>query len=406
MHVTRLRAENLKRLKAVDIKFDPDMPEVIIKGKNAAGKSSILDAIWFALGGGRTFSDQEVIREGEEGALAEVTIGDFRVTRKWSEKGSSLTVRDAEGREYTSPQSMLDKFAEAFMFDPLQFLEMHPSDQKAKLLEVSGHAEELEALDDEHDEVYQERRDINREVRKLKSQLEALDDVDTDLADEDVPKTSDLVSELQEAKSAKSTKEDLLSDAEANRSQAETLREKADKLDEEADEWEDEASGIDVPDIEALETRVEEADERREAVENAKEKVTLQEQYEEQEAASEEKTERLDEIEEEKASIIADADLPEGIGFEDDGVTFNGRPLASASMSEKLGVAMSVAMHMDPDLKIIQLRDASLLDDESRKKVIDMADDFGFQVFLEMVGTDGPATILIEDGEVVEDFSG
>ena len=49
MQIVELRAENVKRLSAVTIR--PTGPVVEITGKNEAGKSSVLDSIWMALGG-------------------------------------------------------------------------------------------------------------------------------------------------------------------------------------------------------------------------------------------------------------------------------------------------------------------------------------------------------------------
>lgn len=399
MHVTRLQAENVKNLRTVDVEFDEDNA-VTIKGPNGAGKSSILDAIWFALGGAKVHDD-EVIRKGEEEAEAVVTINGYKVKRRWTENSTYLDVTDDEGREYKSPQSLLDDFAESFMFDPLEFLNLHPSDQKAKLLELTGHQQELEELESEYEETYSERREINRTVRDLESKTKDMD-VDPSLADEEIPTTSELVEDLEDAKDAQDRKVDLKENAEANRSQAEELREKARKLDEQADEWEEEAEEIEVPDIDELQERVDEADEKRQEVERARELVEYTERLEEATEASEAKTERLEEIEEEKQDIIAGADLPEGLGFEDDKVTYEGVPLDQASMSEKLQVSMGIAMHLDPDLRIVQLRDASLLDENTRQEVIDMAEDMDFQVFLEMVSTEGDATIRIEDGRIVD----
>ena len=50
LKVIRLTAENVKRLKAVEI--TPDQTMQIITGRNAQGKTSVLAALWLALGGG------------------------------------------------------------------------------------------------------------------------------------------------------------------------------------------------------------------------------------------------------------------------------------------------------------------------------------------------------------------
>ena len=49
LKVVSLVAENFKRLKAVTIKPESDI--VVIEGQNEQGKSSVIDAIWWAVGG-------------------------------------------------------------------------------------------------------------------------------------------------------------------------------------------------------------------------------------------------------------------------------------------------------------------------------------------------------------------
>lgn len=404
MRVTRLVAENVKRLKAIDVEFDDGA--VIIRGKNAAGKSSVLDAIWFALGGARTFSDQDVIREGQDAATATVHLDGFVVERRWTESGSRLKVTDDDGREYSSPQAMLEELAQVFAFDPLAFLELHPKEQKAKLLEISGYADELEELEEQYDDIYQTRRDTNRDARHLEGEIKGIIDVEEELADEDLPSTAQLVSDLDEAKSLRDRKAELEENSQARldkaadmREQAQELLKQADYMEESAGEMQAEAAGITVPDIDSLQEKVEQADELRVRVEKAKEKRALKQELEAKRELSEEMTRKLEGIEERKAEILLDADLPEGVGFDEDTVTYQDRPLAQASMSEKLRVAMGIAMHMDPELRILQVRDASLLDDDTRQDLVTEAEKAGFQVFLELVGTNGDATIIIEDGE-------
>lgn len=47
MKIIALQAENVKRLVAIEIR--PDGNLVQITGKNGAGKTSVLDCIWWAL---------------------------------------------------------------------------------------------------------------------------------------------------------------------------------------------------------------------------------------------------------------------------------------------------------------------------------------------------------------------
>lgn len=62
--IVRLTAENVKRLVAVEIRPNPDGNLVIVGGRNAAGKSSVLDAIMFALAGKKALPAKP-IREGK-----------------------------------------------------------------------------------------------------------------------------------------------------------------------------------------------------------------------------------------------------------------------------------------------------------------------------------------------------
>ena len=50
MKILRLSASNVMRLRAVEI--EPAGTVQIVAGKNGAGKSSVLNALWLALGGG------------------------------------------------------------------------------------------------------------------------------------------------------------------------------------------------------------------------------------------------------------------------------------------------------------------------------------------------------------------
>ena len=79
MKIIELQAENVKRLKAVEI--TPNGTLQVIGGKNAQGKSSVLDAIWLALGGGKAAKDTPLpIRDGEATAKVRLDLGDLVVT--------------------------------------------------------------------------------------------------------------------------------------------------------------------------------------------------------------------------------------------------------------------------------------------------------------------------------------
>src|SRR5688500_9341273 len=120
--VVRLQAESVKRIRAVDI--SPSGAVVTIRGKNAQGKSSVLDSIQYALGG-KGAAPPRVIRDGETEAVVVLELEDLVVERRWSSNDrSTLEVRSKEGAKYSSPQAMLDRLVGDLSFDPLAFLRL------------------------------------------------------------------------------------------------------------------------------------------------------------------------------------------------------------------------------------------------------------------------------------------
>jgi len=130
-----LTAENVKRLVAVEI--SPTGNVQIIAGKNGAGKTSVLDSIWFALGGGPAAKGTtKPIRDGQDSARVTLDLGELRVTRTWTGGKSTLSVESAEGAVYGSPQKMLDALVGRLSFDPLAFAQQDERTQLASLLEA------------------------------------------------------------------------------------------------------------------------------------------------------------------------------------------------------------------------------------------------------------------------------
>ncbi len=78
MKVISFQAENIKKLVAVEIKPEGNLVE--ITGKNGQGKTSILDAIWWALDGNKVIQSKPV-REGSEAGFIRLDLGDYVVTK-------------------------------------------------------------------------------------------------------------------------------------------------------------------------------------------------------------------------------------------------------------------------------------------------------------------------------------
>ena len=116
--IVKLQVAQVKRLSVVEI--TPDGAVVIIRGKNSAGKSSVLDSIMYALGGKKAIPSQP-IKQGEDSATIRIKVENVPmenrqetliVERKFRRKGKDCTseveIRTENGYLAPSPQAILD----------------------------------------------------------------------------------------------------------------------------------------------------------------------------------------------------------------------------------------------------------------------------------------------------------
>ena len=141
MKIIGLQSQNIKRLKAVNLSLDDKGNLIIISGKNAQGKSSLLDSIWMALGGKKAIPDKP-IREGEETAEISIDVQgeklSFTVKRLFTKKGSELSITNKDGKHYSNPQEMLNHLIGNLTFDPLEFTRLATKKQVSQLMDLTG----------------------------------------------------------------------------------------------------------------------------------------------------------------------------------------------------------------------------------------------------------------------------
>ena len=102
-----------------------------------------------------------------------------------------------------------------------------------------------------------------------------------------------------------------------------------------------------------------------------------------------------------KSDALKSAKFPiSGLSFNDDGVLYKDIPFSQCSAAERLKVSLSIAMAMNPKVRVIRITDGSLLDDSNLKVISDMAKEKDFQIWLETIHSDDPLRVIIEDGEI------
>ena len=132
--------------------------------------------------------------------------------------------------------------------------------------------------------------------------------------------------------------------------------------------------------------------------------LSVAEKYEAARESYDAKTVRLAAITDEKATKIAETAFPvPGVTFSSDGVLVNGLPFDQASSAEQLQIAVGMGLSANPELKVVLIRDGSLLDERSLAAVAEMADKYDAQIWLERVGEGKEVSVVIADGRVLED---
>lgn len=446
MRIIRLEASNVKRLKVVDITPTTDVVE--ITGRNANGKSSLLDAIWWALAGKDAIQDQP-IRRGEDKAHVKLTLGDIVVERKLTrtpegEYTTRLTVRAADGASYG--QAKLDDLVGALAFDPLKFMRMDKRAQFDELCRISKLEIDIDEIERLNAADFSSRRDLNRDAKALHARAGGitiaadlppapideralLDDLTAatehnatienrrtnralaQLYADD--KDADVARLMQAAAHERKNGDDRIADLKHQIAIMEQeFAARVDRLEQQAAASREDAAATrrqlaeaaplpDPIDLAAVREKLSGARTVNAAVAKRIERDGITQEAERIEKEAHGLTERIQFRDAQKSDAIAAANLHvPGLGFGAGIVTYNGLPLSQASDAEQLRVSCAIAMANNPELRVIRVRDGSLLDDDGMKILAEMAREKDFQVWVERLTASGDVSIVMEEGEV------
>lgn len=420
MKLISLEAQNIKRLKAVEIAFRDGL--MVIGGKNGAGKSSCLDAIAMALGGKDLICDQP-LRKGEARGHVTVTLGGpetmYTVTRKFSSKGTtSLVIEAADGSRPTSPQALLDGLLGSLAFDPLAFSRMSVKTQAETLRELVGL--DTAAVDGEIGAAFAKRTEVGRDVSRLEGSVQSAPHHDgvpaaevsaTAIADELTAamelagkKTALMARSEREADAAQKARDAITEKRAAiEKLEAEiaTLQEAQIEGAAAADSFKLQAEQIVAPDLEEIRGRMKAADQTNAKVRQNAQRKALQSELLAARRTHEALQEELVDLRDKRLKMIEGCKFPvAGLAIDENGVLLEGLPFSQASQAEQLRVSVAMGLAMNPKLKLLLIRDGSLLDETNLAAIAEMAENAGAQILMERVSVDAFTSVVIEDGAV------
>ena len=398
--INTLEFENVKRIKAVSL--EPSQNGLtIIGGKNGQGKTSVIDAICWALGGEK-YRPSKAQREG---ALLppnlKVTLSNGIVVERKG-KNSSLKVTDPCGNK--SGQQLLNSFIETFALDIPQFMNCTNKEKANILLRIIGVGDKLAELEDKETETYNRRHAIGQiadQKSKHAAEMTFYENIPQ------IPITaSELISqqqeilarngenqrkrqlkaqydfELEQARQKLDEAKRIFALAQSNAIMASKSAENL--IDESTAELEKSIAEIDI-----INTKIRANLDKEKAEEEAKE---YKEQYD---ILSNE----LDNIRKEKYDLLHGADLPlDNLSVEGGELTYKNQKWDNMSGSEQLRVATAIVRQLNPECGFVLLDKLEQMDTNTLSDFGLWLESEGLQAIATRVSTGSECSIIIEDG--------
>jgi DNA repair exonuclease SbcCD ATPase subunit len=399
--VQTLDVTNVKKI--VSAHVDTKGGHVTIGGDNGAGKTSLIDALWSAVGGAKF---DQPLRVGAESGKVVADFGDFIVTRRFSSSGTTLEVKTKDGDIKSKPQDFLDKMMGAIGFDPMEF-DRADHKGRVKILARLGGID-IDALTKERKEKYDERTAIGRMKKEAQARVDNCA-VRQEVKRVDVASVMDELAKLNERNAKRTAARNAVLVAENNVSVAKQIildlqrkLEQANldlishtKKQEEVKAFEESLGFPETGD--ALENKVRQASVENQNADQYAKFIEADADLKKREAQYGDLTKALEAIDARIAAAVP-ADL--GIVVHDDALYIGAVQYDALSSAERIIASAKIGMKLGGDIRIMRVSDGSLLDEKSKVALLELADKAGYQLWVERVGKEKGA-IIIEDGSII-----
>jgi len=407
MKVTHLEIKDVKRIRHVII--IPKGYIVKLAGANAQGKSSTIDSLMYLVEG-KSAIPNDPRRTGSDKASIEADFGGLKVIRKFTAKGTYLTVIDESG-EIKSGQDFLDKLLGENATDAMSFMSKKPADQKKILAKLAG--ADTAGIDAAIEKAYSERTRINQELDRIKIQYQTAK-FTPDVPEKEIP-IADIMDKLDEANDTNAKIKDLNRKKETAEKDLVGLREQMVNLKKWIAEKEEEIKNIDAEyfgvepvDDAPIKAEIANLDKTNAAVRTNAAYAKTKADLESKQGAFDAKDKEVETKRAEKKAILQAAKYPvPGLSLGDDCVLFNGIPLDEASGAEQIIVGLAILSAIIPKdgIRILRVKNGSIIDKKNMALIEQMAEKEQIQIWLETVSNEPDEgdgnEIFIQDGEVV-----
>jgi hypothetical protein len=432
-HIIRVTAESFKNVKVVD--FIPNRYITKISGANGAGKTSALDAVFYALLGRKTLPP-ELIRQGQKKGFIRIETNSHIITRQLDAKGGSLQVEAKATKTLEkAPDDWLEGIAGDLGFDPLKFMRLKPEEQfqeLKKLVPMDADVDDLETRNEADAETITRRRAEAKRLEAARDHTEVDKKLPAETVNiEELLEQSRAAADHNEAIERERNRRKTIEDDHARRLEAIVgKRKQLENVKQELANMESEAKQTNITvatwkpleqprDRSALDAKVSSATQTNSAIAANNANKAQRERFEKDIDAIKDEVTKLEEAVRTRkltiATTLTRAKFPiPGLSFETlaEGssgrerknpkkiITYHGIPLSEASTAEQIKVSTAIGMANKPELRFLLIREGSLLDSKGMEILEEMAHQQDFQILMEVVSESGKVGIFMEDGTI------
>ena len=402
MKINKLEIENVKRVKAV--KVEPTQNGLtIIGGNNNQGKTSVLDAIAWALGGDRYRPSQAQRVGSVMPPMLHIVMNNGLVVERKG-KNSDLKVTDPSGKK--AGQQLLNAFVEQLALDLPKFMEEPGKEKDTTLLQIIGVGDELSELEQEEKSLYNERLYVGRTAdQKEKFAKEQTYYPD---APKDLVSPSELIKQQQEilAKNGENQRKReqlhfLEQEYQRVNDQMRELLKKQTEIENSLSIARKSAADLQDQSTEELEESIANIDEINRKVRANLDKEKAEDDAREYRKQYELLTSKIENVRKRKTELLSSADLPlPELSVKDGELVYKGQQWDNMSGSERLKVATAIVRKLNPKCGFVLLDKLEQMDLETLREFGEWLEAEGLQAIATRVSTGEECSIIISDGYV------
>ena len=425
MILTGMKIEGYKNISFVELV--PDSHMNLVSGKNGAGKSSLIEAMIDAIKGKTEMGKrpQRKIQSGKDKAVIEVTLGEgdsaLKIRRTITQKDVYLKAERADGKPVS--QTDLDRLLDSSTINITKLLHLDPKGQIEFVKKVAGI--DTTELENKYKELYAERTILNRAAKEAKGVLnsfgevekvsavsisELLEEIDRaeaynrDIQREEakinvldasiddhgnaIDKANATIAHYEEAIVAlkKEIKEREASIAKAREEAAQRRKSLAKEID-----------------VSPLREKVSKAEETNKRADNYEKYLKAKEAASEAQKKADAVDSQMKKILEDRDKLINSSKLPfKNVKFDKDlGLIIEGIPFSDMSSAQQIKIMSRIYIESNPELKVIYIKDGSLLDPDTLSQIAGMSELKDYQFLVEIVD-EVEGSIIMREGRIVE----